>query len=89
MTLCVVTASFTMTPTTSRLSLVLGALALLGVGLATGIFNTILIRVLRLPSIVATLGTLSVLEGFALLLRGFPQGAINTTRPARSSPASA
>ncbi len=78
MTLCVVTASFTMTPTTSGVSLVLGAFALLGVGLATGIFNTILIRVLRLPSIVATLGTLSVLEGFALLLRGFPQGAINT-----------
>jgi ribose transport system ATP-binding protein len=34
--------------------------------------------VLRLPSIVATLGTLSVLEGVSLLLRSFPQGAINT-----------
>ena len=78
MTLCVVTASFTMTPTTSGPGLVLGALALVGVGLATGIFNTLLIRVLRLPSIVATLGTLSVLEGLSLLLRGFPQGAINT-----------
>jgi ribose transport system ATP-binding protein len=78
MTLCVVTASFTMTPSTSGPALVLGALALVGVGLATGIFNTILIRVLRLPSILATLGTLSVLEGLSLLLRGFPQGAINT-----------
>jgi ribose transport system ATP-binding protein len=78
MTLCVVTASFTMTPSTSGPALFLGALALVGVGLATGIFNTILIRVLRLPSIVATLGTLSVLEGLSLLLRGFPQGAINT-----------
>ncbi|MGH3025910.1 MAG: ABC transporter permease [Gaiellaceae bacterium] len=78
MTLCVVTASFTMTPSTTGPSLVLGALTLVGVGLATGIFNTLLIRVLRLPSIVATLGTLSVLEGLALLLRGFPQGAINT-----------
>jgi ribose transport system ATP-binding protein len=78
MTLCVVTASFTMTPSTSGPALVLGALALVGVGLATGIFNTILIRVLRLPSIVATLGTLSVLEGLSLLLRGFPQGAIST-----------
>jgi ribose transport system ATP-binding protein len=78
MTLCVVTASFTMTPSTSGAALFLGALALVGVGLATGIFNTILIRVLRLPSIVATLGTLSVLEGLSLLLRGFPQGAINT-----------
>jgi len=78
MTVCVVTASYTMTPTTTGSALVLGALALLGVGLATGIFNTLLIRVLRLPSIVATLGTLSVLEGVALLLRGYPQGAINT-----------
>lgn len=78
MTVCVVTASFTMTPSTTGPSLVLGALALVGVGLATGIFNTLLIRVLRLPSIVATLGTLSVLEGVALLLRGFPQGPINT-----------
>ena len=49
-----------------------------GVGIATGIFNAFLIRVLRLPSIVATLGTLSVLEGAALLLRAYPQGAINS-----------
>ena len=78
MTLCVVVASFTMTPGMSAGSLTLGALSLVGVGLATGIFNTILIRVLRLPSIVATLGTLSVLEGASLLLRGFPQGPIST-----------
>ena len=78
MTLCVVTASFTMTPSTSGPALVLGALALVGVGLATGVFNTLLIRVLHLPSIVATLGTLSVLEGVSLLLRGYPQGAIST-----------
>jgi ribose transport system ATP-binding protein len=37
-----------------------------------------LIRVLRLPSIVATLGTLSILEGLSLWLRSYPQGAINT-----------
>ena len=62
----------------SGLALVPGALALVGVGLATGLFNALLIRVLRLPSIVATLGTLSILEGASLLLRSFPQGAINT-----------
>jgi ribose/xylose/arabinose/galactoside ABC-type transport system permease subunit len=78
MTMCVVTASYTMTPSSSGPALVLGALALVGVGLATGVFNTLLIRVLRLPSIVATLGTLSVLEGASLLLRDYPQGAINT-----------
>jgi ribose transport system ATP-binding protein len=78
MTMCVVTASFTMTPDTTGIALVAGALALVGVGLATGFFNAFLIRVLQLPSIVATLGTLSILEGASLLLRGYPQGAINT-----------
>jgi len=78
MTMCVVTASFTMTPTTSGLALVPGAFALVAVGLATGVFNAFLIRVLRLPSIVATLGTLSVLEGASLLLRAYPTGPINT-----------
>jgi ribose transport system ATP-binding protein len=78
MTMCVVTASFTLTPTMTGLSLLPGALALVGVGLATGLFNAMLIRVLRLPSIVATLGTLSILEGASLLLRNFPEGPINT-----------
>jgi ribose transport system ATP-binding protein len=78
MTMCVVTASFTLTPTMSGLVLVPGALALVGVGVATGVVNGFLIRILRLPSIVATLGTLSVLEGASLLLRGYPTGAINT-----------
>jgi ribose transport system ATP-binding protein len=78
MTMCVVTASFTLTPTTSGLALVPGSFALLGVGLATGVFNAFLIRALRLPSIVATLGTLSILEGASLLLRSFPEGPVNT-----------
>lgn len=78
MTLCVVTASFTMTPGMSTAQLALGALAVIGVGLATGLFNAMLIRVFRLPSIIATLGTLSILEGASLLLRGYPTGPINT-----------
>jgi ribose transport system ATP-binding protein len=78
MTMCVVTASFVLTPTTTGLAIVPGILAILGVGIGTGICNAFLIRALRLPSIVATLGTLSVLEGFSLLLRGYPQGAISS-----------
>jgi ribose/xylose/arabinose/galactoside ABC-type transport system permease subunit len=77
-TLCVVTASYTMTPTTSSLGLVPGALAVVGVGLAVGIFNALLIRVFRLPSIIATIGTFSILQGAALWLRGYPSGAIST-----------
>ena len=78
MTFCVVLASFTLTPTTSGFAVVTGSLALIGVSIGVGLFNAILIRVLRLPSIVATLGTLSILEGASLWLRGYPQGAINT-----------
>ena len=77
--MCVVIASFTLTPETSGFALVTGTLALLGVGLATGLFNAFLIRVLRLPSIVATLGTLSILEGTSL--SGFA-----ATRRDRSTP---
>ena len=78
MTMCVVTASFTLTPTMSGLTLLPGALAVAAVGLATGVFNALLIQVLRLPSIIATLGTLSILEGASLLLRNYPAGPINT-----------
>lgn len=78
MTMCVVVASFTLTPTTTGLAIVPGVLAVVGVGIGAGICNAFLIRVLQLPSIVATLGTLSVLEGFSLLLRSYPQGPINT-----------
>jgi ribose transport system ATP-binding protein len=77
MTFCVVLASYTMTPTTSGWGLFPGGLALIAVGLATGVFNAVLIRVLRLPSIIATLGTLSILQGASLWLRDHPEGTIN------------
>jgi ribose transport system ATP-binding protein len=77
MTMCVVTASFTLQPGFSTFALVAGALAVVGVGFATGLFNATLIRLLRLPSIIATLGTLSILQGASLLLRDHPQGFIN------------
>jgi ribose transport system ATP-binding protein len=77
MTLCVVVASYTMTPETSSWGLVPGALALVGVGLAVGIFNALLIRIFRLPSIIATIGTLSILQGSSLWLRDHPEGSIS------------
>ncbi len=77
MTFCVVVASYTMTPTTSGWALFPGALALVGVGLLTGIFNAVIIRVFRLPSIIATLGTFSILEGASLWLRDHPEGPIS------------
>ena len=80
MTFCVVVASYTMSYDTSGWALVPGALALVAVGLATGIFNAVLVCVLKLPSIIATLGTFSILEGAALLLRDHPEGPINSGR---------
>jgi len=77
MTLCVVTASFTLQPDKSWPLLFGGAFVIIGVGLATGVFNATLVRVLKLPSIIATLGTLSILEGASLLLRDHPEGFIN------------
>ena len=77
-TMCVVTASYTMTPETSQLGLIPGALALVGVGLATGLFNATLIWVLKLPSIIATLATYSILQGASLWLRDHPEGSINS-----------
>ena len=80
MTFCVVVASYTMSFETSGWALLPGALVLIGSGLATGIFNAVLICVLKLPSIIATLGTFSILEGASLLLRDHPEGPINERR---------
>ena len=77
MTLCVVAASYTMSFDKSGLVLLPGALVLVGIGLAAGILNALLIRFFRLPSIIATLGTLSILQGASLWLRDHPQGSIN------------
>jgi len=78
MTMCVVTASFTMKEGEPWYELFAGALALVGVGLATGLFNATMIRVIGLPSIIATLATLSILQGAALLLRDAPAGEISS-----------
>jgi ribose transport system ATP-binding protein len=77
-TMCVVTASFTMAVDSSWYLLLPGALAVMGVGLATGLLNATLIRVIGVPSIIATLGTLSILQGASLLLRDHPEGTIST-----------
>jgi ribose transport system ATP-binding protein len=76
MTFCVVVASYTMAFDKAGWALVPGGLVLLAVGLGTGLFNAVMIRVLKLPSIIATLGTFSILAGASLLLRDHPEGPI-------------
>ena len=78
MTFCVVVASYTLSYDTSGWKLFPGALVVVAVGLATGVFNAVLVCVLKLPSIIATLGTFSILEGASLLLRDHPEGPISS-----------
>ena len=47
---------------------VLGIAAALGVGLVVGLANGILVTVLRIPSVVATLGMLTILQGIGLVV---------------------
>jgi ribose transport system ATP-binding protein len=77
MTLCVVVGSFTLTDGLAWYYLVPGALAILGVGAVVGLANATLVKVFRLPSIIATLATLSILQGIALRLRPVAGGTIN------------
>jgi ribose/xylose/arabinose/galactoside ABC-type transport system permease subunit len=77
MTVCVVAASFVLTSDAGWGQLTLGMLFVIGVALTTGLVNVILIRGLGLSSIIATLATLSILEGIALWLRPQPAGSIS------------
>ena len=54
----------------SGVGLPLACLATLGVGIAAGLFNGVLVAWLRIPAIVATLGTLGLYRGLMLLLTG-------------------
>lgn len=78
MTFCVVVASYTMAYDKTGWALIPGGLVLIVIGLGAGVFNAAIIRGLKLPSIIATLGTFSILEGASLLLRDHPEGPIST-----------
>jgi ribose transport system ATP-binding protein len=75
--LVVVTASFLLVEP-SWWWITLGLVALIGISLAVGLFNSVLTHLLSIPSIVATIATLSVLQGIALMLRPTPDGLIDS-----------
>jgi ribose transport system ATP-binding protein len=75
--LCVVVASFTMTSGLAWYIIVPGVLAVVGTALVVGCVNAALIRRVRMPSIIATLATLSILQGIGLALRPTPAGIID------------
>ncbi len=77
MTLCIIVASFVVTPEASGDMVAVGAVAMLLSGLAVGLVNAGLIHGVKMPSIIATLATLSIIDGVALSLRPIPAGLIN------------
>ena len=77
MTIGVIIASFIITDKASPQTMALGVVAVLGAGMLVGLFNATLVRWVKLPSIIATLATLSILDGISLSLRPIAAGLIN------------
>ena len=73
----VVVASFLIGPDASTLQIGLGVGAVFLSALGLGLVNAGLTVGLKIPSIIATLATLSILNGIALTLRETPGGIIN------------
>ncbi len=73
----VVVASFLIRAEASATQILMGAGAVLLCGLLLGLVNAGLVRGVKIPSIIATLATLSILDGISLTLRPTAQGIIS------------
>jgi 5-methylthioadenosine/S-adenosylhomocysteine deaminase len=73
----VVIASYLIGPDATTPQILLGVGAIFLCGLALGLVNAGLVVGLKIPSIIATLATLSILNGISLTLRGTPGGIID------------
>jgi 5-methylthioadenosine/S-adenosylhomocysteine deaminase len=73
----VVVASFLIGAEATLSQILIGVAAVLACGLALGLVNAGLVRGVKIPSIIATLATLSILDGISLTLRPTAQGAIS------------
>ncbi len=73
----VVIASFLIVPDSSTPEILLGIGAILLCGAGVGLVNATLVRGVKIPSIIATLATLSILDGISLTLRETPSGTID------------
>lgn len=73
----VVIASYMIVPESSTGDIALGVGAILLAGVGLGLLNSALVRGVKIPSIIATLATLSVLDGVSLTLRETPSGTID------------
>ena len=73
----VVIASFLIGAGASAPQILFGIGIILVCGVVLGLVNAGLIEGLRIPSIIATLATLSILDGISLTMRPTAQGVIN------------
>jgi 5-methylthioadenosine/S-adenosylhomocysteine deaminase len=73
----VVIASFLIGAEASIPQILMGTGVILLCGAALGLVNALLIRGLKIPSIIATLATLSILDGISLTMRPTAQGVIS------------
>jgi len=73
----VVIASYLIVPNATTVEIGLGVAAIVGAGAVLGLVNAGLVRGIKIPSIIATLATLSILDGISLTLRETPSGTID------------
>jgi hypothetical protein len=73
----VVVGSFLMGADASAGQIALAAPVILGCGVGLGLVNAGLVRGVKIPSLIATLATLSILDGISLTLRPTAQGVIS------------
>ena len=73
----VVVGSFLIAGDASSVEILLGIATVLACGLGLGLVNAVLIRGFKIPSLIATLATLSILDGISLTLRPTAQGIIS------------
>jgi 5-methylthioadenosine/S-adenosylhomocysteine deaminase len=73
----VVTASFVIGADATVPQIAVGIGLILACGIALGLVNAGLVRGLKIPSIIATLATLSILDGISLTMRPTAQGVIS------------
>ncbi|MGZ8662171.1 MAG: amidohydrolase family protein [Actinomycetota bacterium] len=73
----VVVASFLISDGSSQAEVLVGVAAIFGAGLALGAVNAVLSVWVKIPSIISTLATLSILNGISLTLRETPGGVID------------
>jgi cytosine/adenosine deaminase-related metal-dependent hydrolase/ribose/xylose/arabinose/galactoside ABC-type transport system permease subunit len=73
----IVIASYLIGPDSTTAEILLGVGAIFLCALALGLVNAVLVVWVKIPSIIATLATLSILNGISLTLRETPGGVID------------